>query len=96
MIVVQAKEEEVVIDKGDEDALLVALAQAELKLALFACTVAAVRLEQIVQQLADVGAAHKKEQAVQQLIDKESACGLLQAALGLADAVAVPEDGQDE
>ncbi|RXN33135.1 macrophage mannose receptor 1-like protein [Labeo rohita] len=56
----QAKEE-VVVDKGDEDALFVVLGQAELELALFAGTVAAVKLEQIVQQLADVGAAHKKE-----------------------------------
>lgn len=95
MIVVQA-EEEVVVDKGDEYALLVALAQAELELALSAGTVVAVRLEQIVQQRADVGAAHKAAQAVQQLINKVSACGLLQAALGLADAVAVPEDGQAE
>lgn len=60
MIVVQAKEKEVVVDKGDENALLVALAQAELVLALSAGTVVAVSLEQIVQQLADVGAAHKK------------------------------------
>ncbi|KAL0150490.1 hypothetical protein M9458_054307 [Cirrhinus mrigala] len=75
LIMVQAQEEEVVVDKGDEDALLVALAQTE---------------------LADVGAAHKKAQAVQQLIDKVSACGLVQAALGLADAVAVPVDGQAE
>ncbi len=64
MIVVQAKEEEVVVDKGDEDALLVALPQAELELALSAGTVAVVMLEQIVQQLADVGAAHNKAQAV--------------------------------
>ncbi len=64
MIVVQAKEEEVVVDKGDEDASLVALPQAGLELALSAGTVAVVMLEQIVQQLADVGAAHKKVQAV--------------------------------
>ncbi|RXN11096.1 hypothetical protein ROHU_030299 [Labeo rohita] len=56
----RAKEEEVVVDKGDEDALFVALGQAELELALFAGTVAAVKLEQIVQQLVDIGAAHKK------------------------------------
>ncbi|KAF4115165.1 hypothetical protein G5714_002654 [Onychostoma macrolepis] len=31
-----------------------------------------------------------------QLIDKESACGLLHAALGLADTVTVPEEGQAE
>lgn len=96
VIVVQAKEEVVVVDKGDEDALFVALGQAELELALFAGTVAAVKLEQIVQQLADVGVAHKKVQAVQQQIDKVFACGLVQAALSLADAVAVPEAGLAE
>lgn len=94
MTVVQAEEKEVVVEKGDADALLVELAQAELELALSAGTVAAVRLEQIVLQLADVGAAHENAQAVQQLTDKVSACGLAQAVPGLADAV--PVDGQAE
>lgn len=75
MIVVQAEEEEVVVEKGDADALLVELAQAELELALSAGTVAAVRLEQIVQQLADVGAAHEKAQAVSGLADAVSEDG---------------------
>ena len=99
MVVVQAKEveAEAVIDKDVEDASLVALEQAELELALYAGTVAAVKLAQMVQQLADVEAAHKNAQAVQQLIDDAVAvCGLVQAALKLADAVAVPEDRQTE